>query len=57
MQTGERPRMEVKCHVSNCQYYRNDYCHADKIEVNAKHQDHASTSDDALCSTFIPARG
>ena len=53
MQTGNHPRMEVKCHVSNCHYFKNDYCHADKIEVNPKGRQ-AHTSDDALCSTFIP---
>lgn len=55
MQTGNHPTMEVKCHVSNCHYYKNDHCHANKIEVNPKHG-HAHTSDDALCSTFIPGK-
>lgn len=54
MQTGAHPKMEVLCHVSNCKFYKNDYCHADKIEVNPKHAGRANTSDDALCSTFIP---
>lgn len=49
-----KPRMEVKCHVSNCQHFKNDYCHANKIEVNPK-GGMAHTSDDALCSTFIPS--
>ncbi len=53
MQGGQHPRMEVMCHVSNCRFYNNDYCHADKIEVNPKHKDMAHNSDDALCSTFI----
>ena len=55
MQSGSRPTMEVKCHVTNCHYYKNEYCHADKIEVNPK-GNMAHTSDDALCSTFIPEK-
>ncbi|MBB6215840.1 hypothetical protein HNQ80_001931 [Anaerosolibacter carboniphilus] len=56
MQSGAHPTMEVMCHVSNCKFYKNDYCHASKIEVNPKHINRANTSDDALCSTFIPGK-
>ncbi len=46
--------MAIKCHVSNCKYYKDDYCHANTIEVNPKGSGFANSSDDALCSTFVP---
>ncbi|NLM04966.1 MAG: DUF1540 domain-containing protein [Clostridiales bacterium] len=47
------PKMEVLCSVQNCKYNKEEYCHASKIEVNAKgYKDEAHSSDDALCTTF-----
>lgn len=50
----EHPRMEVMCHVNNCEYNKTDYCYAPKIEVNGKKGDSADNSKEALCSTFRP---
>lgn len=51
----DHPKMEVMCHVRNCKFNDTNHCFAPKLEVNAKgNRDHASTSDDALCSTFLP---
>lgn len=47
-------RMEVKCHVTNCQYHENNYCYASKIEVNPLKGAEASSTHEALCSTFKP---
>lgn len=50
---NEGPKMEVMCSVLNCKFNQKEYCHASKLEVNAKgHTDEARSSDDALCTTF-----
>ena len=49
---NQHPRMEVMCHVRNCKFNEKEYCFAPKLEVNAMHGDNASTSKEALCSTF-----
>jgi len=51
---SEIQRMEVKCHVSNCHYHDNSYCFAPKLEVNPKNGHGASSSHEALCTTFKP---
>ncbi|RKD25247.1 protein of unknown function [Caminicella sporogenes DSM 14501] len=47
------PKMHVKCSVSNCKYNKNNYCHADKLEVNAIGDGYALTSEGTACSTFV----
>lgn len=50
---NEGPKMEVMCSVLNCKFNQKEYCHASKLEVNAKgYTDEARSSDDALCTTF-----
>lgn len=48
------PSMEVMCHVSNCKFYENDYCFAPKLEVNPISGNSATSSKEALCTTFQP---
>ncbi|MBM7614212.1 DUF1540 domain-containing protein [Alkaliphilus hydrothermalis] len=50
---SQHPKMEVMCHVNNCKFNEKQYCFAPKIEVNARNGNAASTSDEALCSTFV----
>ncbi|SNS89413.1 protein of unknown function [Anaerovirgula multivorans] len=51
----QHPVMEVMCHVHNCKFNETDYCFAPKLEVNAKgNGDKADSSDEALCTTFMP---
>ena len=49
---------EIKCMVSTCHYYRKkdgkDVCTADAIEVNNQKNSQAKTSEETICSTFIP---
>ncbi len=51
---SEHQRMEVMCHVRNCQFNEKQYCVAPKLEVNAMHGDNATSSKEALCTTFMP---
>ncbi len=46
------PRMQVKCGVHNCEYWREHYCTADAIEVDATGDGHAHTSEGTCCITF-----
>lgn len=46
-------KLQVKCSVSNCQYYKDHLCHAENIEVNALGDGRAKTSDGTCCTTFI----
>ena len=46
------PEMQVKCSVDNCQYFKDQTCHADALEVNAMGEDKAQTSDETCCNTF-----
>lgn len=48
------PKMEVMCHVSNCKYNKNNYCYASKLEVNPQNGSFTNSSDDTICSTFVP---
>jgi len=43
----------VKCSVENCFYNKNRFCHADALEVNAKGDGIAISSDGTCCTTFI----
>ena len=47
------PSMKVKCGVDTCQYYKDNMCHANGIEVNAMGDGIAETSDGTCCSTFV----
>ncbi len=51
---SEHQRMEVMCHVNNCKFNERDYCFATKLEVNPKNGHGASSSNEALCTTFRP---
>ena len=46
------PKMQVKCGVDNCEYWRNHYCTASAIEVNPMGDGHAKTSEGTCCTTF-----
>jgi hypothetical protein len=50
---AKHPRIEVKCSVSNCKYNKDNYCFANKLEVNAMGDGYAKTSDGTVCTTFI----
>jgi hypothetical protein len=47
------PKMQVKCHVDTCYYYKNNLCHATALEVNPMGDRKAQTSEGTCCSTFI----
>jgi len=47
------PKIPVKCSVENCFYNKNRFCHADALEVNAKGDGIAISSDGTCCTTFI----
>ncbi|SHJ63538.1 DUF1540 domain-containing protein [Paramaledivibacter caminithermalis] len=49
------PQMQVKCSVSNCKYNHQNYCQAQKLEVNAIGDGYAKTSDGTACTTFVSA--
>ncbi len=49
----DAPKMEVKCGVDTCQYYKNHMCYASQIEVNPM-RSKAKTSDETCCTTFRP---
>ncbi len=46
------PKMQVKCGVDNCEYWREHYCTANAVEVNAMGDGHARTSEGTCCTTF-----
>lgn len=48
------PKMEVKCSVDTCHYWKSEYCHADNLEVNPTGDMVAHTSDGTCCTTFRP---
>ncbi|MFT8316193.1 MAG: DUF1540 domain-containing protein [Clostridium sp.] len=51
------PKMEVKCGVDSCNYWKNNVCNASALEVNpmsGKNEPH--TSDDTCCTTFKPGK-
>lgn len=50
----EAPKIQVKCSVNNCQYWHNNHCDANALEVNPMNIDDAQTSDDTCCTTFKP---
>ncbi|MCH3963791.1 MAG: DUF1540 domain-containing protein [Clostridium sp.] len=50
----DAPKMQVKCGVDSCHYWKNSHCNANDLEVNAMHGKNANTSDDTCCTTFKP---
>jgi hypothetical protein len=46
------PKLEVKCGVDNCHYWKSQACHADNLEVNPLGDGKAHTSDGTCCTTF-----
>jgi hypothetical protein len=48
------PKMQVKCGVDNCHYWKSNYCTADALEVNPSGDGHADTSEGTSCTTFKP---
>lgn len=49
------PKMEVKCGVDTCMYWKSNYCHAHNLEVNALGDGKANSSDGTCCTTFKKA--
>jgi hypothetical protein len=49
----DAPKMQVKCGVDSCHYWKSNYCTASALEVNTMVSD-AHTSDDTCCTTFRP---
>lgn len=49
------PKIEIKCSVDNCHYWKSNYCHADNLEVNAQGDGIANSSDGTCCTTFKKA--
>ena len=43
----------IKCNVSTCTYYDNNYCSANVIEVNPIGDGVAHTTDGTACTTFV----
>lgn len=50
------PKMEVLCGVDTCTYWKSNYCHADKLEVNPQGAGKAHSSDGTQCTTFKPEK-
>ncbi|CAB1262790.1 DUF1540 domain-containing protein [Clostridium sp. MT-14] len=48
------PKMEVKCSVDCCNYWKDNHCNADALEVNSMRGKKPDTSDDTCCTTFKP---
>lgn len=48
------PKLEVKCGVDSCHFWKSNLCHADNLEVNPRGNGNARTSDETLCTTFRP---
>lgn len=51
----DAPKMEVKCSVDTCRYYKEEKCYANGLEVNPVGDMVAETSDGTCCTTFIKA--
>ncbi|QUH20030.1 DUF1540 domain-containing protein [Alkaliphilus sp. B6464] len=52
----ENNRITVKCGVDTCNFYKNNYCYANSIEVNPQGTGKSKTSDETQCTTFIPGK-
>ena len=50
------PKMEVKCSVNCCDYWKDNCCLANSLEVNPMSgKNKPNTSDDTSCTTFKPS--
>lgn len=45
---------DIRCNVENCKYYNNNYCTANKIEVDNQYGSLSNNSDETICVTFVP---
>lgn len=50
------PKLEVKCSVDCCNYWKDSCCNASALEVNPMTGKTPHTSDDTACKTFKPSR-
>ncbi|WP_341435446.1 DUF1540 domain-containing protein [Clostridium acidisoli] len=50
------PKMEVKCSVDCCNYWQDNCCNANSLEVNPMKNTSPHTSDDTCCKTFKPSK-
>jgi hypothetical protein len=50
------PKMEVKCSVDCCNYWKDSCCSANSLEVNPMRGTNPHTSDDTCCKTFRPSK-
>ncbi|WP_084156229.1 DUF1540 domain-containing protein [Clostridium akagii] len=48
------PKLEVKCSVDCCDYWKDSCCNASALEVNPMTGKTPHTSDDTACTTFKP---
>lgn len=48
----DAPKIQVKCSVNNCQYWKDQHCEASAVEVNTMGDGIAHTSDGTCCTTF-----
>lgn len=49
-------KMQVKCGVDCCNYWNDNCCHANVLEVNPMKGKKPNTSDDTCCTTFKPTK-
>jgi hypothetical protein len=50
----DAPKMQVKCGVDTCEYYKQQMCFAHGLEVNPKGDTNVKSSDATCCTTFRP---
>lgn len=51
-----RNKMEVRCNVDTCEYWKDNYCSADSLKVDPMgNNKQPNTSDETCCTTFKPA--
>lgn len=50
----ESPKMQVRCGVNTCHYWKSDFCQANSLEVNPQGDGKALSSDGTCCTTFKP---
>lgn len=50
------PKMEVKCGVDCCDYWKDNCCNASSLEVNPMQGKNPHSSDDTRCTTFKPSK-
>ncbi len=45
---------DIRCSVKNCIYYKDNYCTAERIQVDNQYGSLSNTSDETICVTFRP---